>query len=240
MATRKPATCLFLPGRTSNYASTPDAAVLDVSGSIDIIASFTVDKGIGFTGGAKTLVAKYNAGNNNRAYRFVVVSGGTLRLTLSANGTAATDATSSTAMTQGNGTAIWARATWVQATGVVQFFTAAYSDTVPTVWTQLGTDQSIVLASLFNSNQAVTIGASDGGGSLPFLGEIYRTIIKNGVGGTTVFDANFSTHPSGSTTFAEGANNATVTINTSGSPAAAIVGRSTATGRQTAQTRALI
>lgn len=56
--TKAPLTCLWLPGVNSNYASTPNAAALNVAGNLDVTVDFTV----GATGAVQILVGKDQSG----------------------------------------------------------------------------------------------------------------------------------------------------------------------------------
>jgi hypothetical protein len=94
----------------------------------------------------------------------------------------------------------------------VTYYTAPDSSSEPS-WTgqELGTAQSTTPSNIYSSNSQLEIGSNLGGGS-PLTGTIYRAIVRSGIGGTTVFDANFATAAADALAFNESSNNATVTI----------------------------
>jgi hypothetical protein len=129
-----------------------------------------------------------------------------------------------------DGQAGWVRATLDLDNGAgsyeLKFWTAPDSITVPTSWTQLGvTRTGTAIVSLVNSSEQLSIGPG-------LAGKFYRAIVRNGIGGTVVFDADFTTGiiDGDQTSFVESSTNAaTVTIN-----------RSTSDRKSVAVTRPLI
>ena len=104
---------------------------------------------------------------------------------------------------------------------VVTFLTATDGSTFTTLGTATGTVTSLLGTTATNLQFNVSQGGSE------FAGKLYRFIVRNGIGGTTVFDADFTTGiTSGAqTTFTESsANAATVTISraTSGRKSVAV------------------
>jgi hypothetical protein len=149
-----------------------------------------------------------------------------LRLALSGDGSVAINANSTVAVPNINNPQ-WLRMTWNQTTKAVQFFTAPASPTPPSSWTQLGTDLTTSITSIFGSTEPLRIGFNLSVSEY-YKGEYHRFIMKNGIGGTTVADVNFMEQRPGATSFTESSSNAgVVTISASGSPAAAIIGRTT-------------
>jgi hypothetical protein len=96
----------------------------------------------------------------------------------------------------------------------VNYYTAPDSSSEPS-WTgrELGTAQSTTPSSIYSSNSQLEIGTNLNGGS-PFGGTIYQAIIRSGIGGTTVFDANFTNATADALAFTESGSGATVTITT--------------------------
>jgi hypothetical protein len=210
---------LVLPGVAGNYASAPDSAELSITGDIDLQARLSPHALTGFP----TILAKDNAATGNRGYRLLFLSTGELQLALSSNGTALSTATSSVPANISLLSFGWVRVTWRQSDGRVQFFTAPDAE-VP-VFTQLGTAGSIAIASIFDNNAAVEVGSRNAGAADPFNGIIHRAIIRNGIDGPVVFDADFTKQPKGTTSFTEDSvNAATVTVNQSGDLPARITG----------------
>jgi len=222
---------LYLPGATSNYASTPDTQELDITGDIDIqvrVALSTLTN--------HALVSKWSGGLS-RAYVFYVGGDSNLYFETTPDGsfgarvTAGTTATISSAGVTA-GTTVWLRVTRDVDNGsgsnVTAFYWAADSDSVPSLWTQIGSSVTKAgTTSIYAGIDRLTLGQSDSNNSNPLTGRFYRCIIRNGIGGTNVFDADFTTGiTSGAqTTFTESsANAATVTINraTSGRKSVAV------------------
>jgi hypothetical protein len=205
---------LSLPGVAGNYASTPDAAALDITGDIDIRVRVAMDDWTLSAGQA--LVSKYIGADFDRSWWLSVSLSGTLQLQWSTLGTAATLATvfSTAAVPAADGAEIWVRATLDVDNGAggntVQFFTSADGLT----WTQLGAD--VITAgttSIRSGNAELRVGQRSDANS-PAAGKFYRAQVLNGIGGTVVFDADFTQQTIGATTFTESSSNAaTVTIN---------------------------
>jgi hypothetical protein len=227
---------LYLPAGNvaGNYISSPSAAALNITSDIDLVAYIAPDSWTPtYANSDMAIISKYDNTTNQRSYYFTLktsasgASSGKLGLILSTTGsTSATQALSSVTPGFTDGTGYWVRVTWRASDGRVQFFTSNdVSTTAPgsVIWTQLGTNQSIVIASIFTGTAELEIGASaQGTASTYFVGKVYRAAVYNGIAGTLAFDANFATHNvstanwsnAAKTTFAEGsANAATVTIN---------------------------
>jgi hypothetical protein len=197
----------FLPGVSGNYASTPDASPLDITGDIDLrakiaLVSWSSTPGI-------SLISKINGSNTNTAYEFRIQANGTFRLLLNA-GTGNVTVVSSAATGFAANAVEWVRVTWKQSTGTTTFYTS----TDGTTWTQLGTTQTLSVPSIANVTTEVEIGSYANGTQVFGPITFYRAQIYNGIAGTLVFDANFATKPVGANTFTESSSNAaTVTIN---------------------------
>lgn len=176
-------TYLNMPNTNLNYASTPDVAANSIASDIDLrmklaMTSWTASDGF---------AAKWDS-TNQAAYRFYC-SAGPLAFELSADGVNGLNATSSVGTGFTAGTTHWVRATWRNSDNRVQFFTSEDG----TNWTQLGTDQSINLAGIFNSNQALVLGAAiSAGNSLMLAGKIYYFELRSGIDGTIVQSVDFS------------------------------------------------
>lgn len=214
-----------LPAINGNSITTPTANALNITGDIDIMTLAAPNAVV--PGANATFLSKYNAGTSNRAYELAVSSTGFPQTTLSLAGTVAVSATCSVRLPDDFVGGRWIRTTWRQSDGRVQWFVAPFTLEEPASWTQLGADGAIAIASIFQSNTSLIVGGRDGGNNQKFFGKFWRAILKSGIGGTIVFDARFFQQPAGTTSFTESSvNAATVTINQSGLPAAAIIGRS--------------
>ncbi len=177
---------LALPGTSGNYASTPDAAGLDIVGDIDIRARVAAAD---WSPAAESyIVAKWTTTGNQRSYALTLDTTGALILRWSADGTAVLSA-SSTA----NLSALAANATkWIRATldvndgggnRVITFYTSDDG----TTWTQLGaTVTTAGTTSIFASTAVLELGSHTGGTAGLFAGKLFRAEVRSGIGGTAV------------------------------------------------------
>lgn len=130
---------------------------------------------------------------NIRGFRIFLSTTGNFHLAISSDGTAANSTTvqsSATIASAGytNNQCFWARFTWRASDGRVQFFTAADSVTEPTSWTQLGTNQTIAYAQIYNAAGAIWFGQNTlittESEREPFYGRIYDANIRRTIDGS--------------------------------------------------------
>ncbi len=214
---------LYLPGVAGNYASVPDSAALDITGDIDIRVRCALED---WSGAARETFAE-KWGNTSWAFTKDPAAG-KLRLDWTESGLTQKAATSTTAMTFSSLQDKWVRVTLDVDNGAGGNTVSFYTSDDGATWTLLGTPvvQAGVTSLNVNSEQ-VEIGALNTN-SLLLKGRVYRAQIRNGIDGTVVLDANFTTGitSGGQTSFVESSSNAaTVTINrsTSGRKAVAVV-----------------
>jgi hypothetical protein len=212
-------TYLYLPGVTSNMATSPDSAALSITGDLDLRVKVALDD---WTPAANTIVISKAQTLSTLSYSLAVQTDGKLNFLASTNGsTWGTNAVSSVATGVADGATKWIRATFDVDNGAggrdVQFFTSDDG----TNWTQLGT--TITTAGTFsiidNSSQ-LEIGSAVAGSNSLSRGKFFRAQVRNGINGTVAFDANFESSITSlnQASFTESsANAATVTINRSGS-----------------------
>jgi hypothetical protein len=219
---------LYLPGVTDSV-TTPDAAPLRITGDIECVARVALDD---WSPAANAQIVARDE-SANRSYQFIVTTTGAMRIVWSSDGTTVTSNTSSADLAStANGTALWLRWRFDVDNGAsgrtATYWWAADQATEPTSWTQLGTDVTQAgVTSIFAGTAKLAIGGA-ALTSTPMVGKVYGAIVRNGIGGTTVLDANFTTGitSGGQTSFTESSSNAaTVTINrsTSGRKAVAVV-----------------
>ena len=212
-------TYLYLPGIASNYASTPDAAALDIAGDIDVRVKVALDD---WTPSVQSgFMSKWTPTGNQRSWRFSVVSNGSLQAEWSADGTSSSIAHTSSAVAGiSDGTTKWIRWTLDVDNGASGYDSKFWTSDDGINWTQLGTTQTgVATTSIFASTAILEIGTSLSGGTHS-RGKFFRAQVLNGIGGTVAFDANFETSITSllQTSFTESSTNAaTVTINRSGS-----------------------
>jgi len=206
---------LYLPGVAGNFALTATSAALQVTGNIEIVMRFSLDS--------------YNLGPGvEQMIRYddtiwLVATSGTFALSIRlASGPQFGIAGAAVPFSNGQGG--WLRIRRTASTGAVQFAYATDSPNEPTAWTNLATTGAQPAGNLVYTGAAPVYTGS----VFDPAGKFYRHIVRNGIGGPVVYDANFSTGiTSGSqVTFTESSTNAaTVTINrfTSGRKAVAVV-----------------
>ena len=215
---------LYLPGVAGNHASTPDSAALDITGDLDLIAWCALDD---WTPAVSSVLISKILGAGTSSYELLIRPGGFVQLRWSADGTTILTRNSTVALTTTDGTPTYVRATLDVDNGAGGHDVTFYTSPDLVTWTPIGTVVTTAgVTSVFASTANLFVGSRSDTGS-PATGKFYRAIVRNGIGGTTVFDADFTTGiTSGAqTTFTESsANAATVTINraTSGRKSVAV------------------
>lgn len=176
---------LYLFG-SAGYVSTPDAPANSITGDIDIVVRVSLAD----WAQQQALAAKYVPSGGNRAWQFLVRTGGTLQLTGSQDGSSQDAAISSTSTGFSAGTTHWVRVTWRNSDNRTQFFTSNddVNDPAAVTWTQLGTDQTLNLTGLYDASVPVLLGISNPTDipNLQMAGSIYYFELRNGIGGTVV------------------------------------------------------
>lgn len=176
---------LFLSGTSGDYASTPDAAALDIVGDIDLRARVALDD---WTPAAEsTLIAKYTATGNQRSYGLAVTTTGALILRWSEDGTAEKTETSSAVTGFTNGATHWVRATLDVDDGAGDAQARFYTSDDGVTWTQLGATQPVgATTSIFASTAVLEIGTQTGGTVNRTAGKFFRGQVLSGIAGTAV------------------------------------------------------
>lgn len=171
---------LLLNGIAGNEVFTPHTAALAITSDIFFKAKLFKPSWNGAT--VNTVIGKNLAGAA-RAYALSVAAGGTLTMTLSVDGSAINNIGSVDVVpwafntTPGIG---WIGGTWRASDGRVQFFTAL--DASGRLWTQLGTDKTIAIASIFNAATApLEVGARVNGNSEVTFGRIMYAAVGSGL-----------------------------------------------------------
>jgi hypothetical protein len=222
---------LYLPGVAGNYASTPDANALDITGDIDIRVRVALDDWSAVT---QEFVAKFDGPTGSgRSYLFRTSSGVANRLEFAwqDSGTASVrTATSGANVSFANGAVGWVKCTFDADNGAsgftARFYTAPDQATEPTVWTQLGTDVTAATVATIATGTFPLVVGSGNTASRAMAGKFYRAIVRDGINGTTVFDADFTQGiTSGAQTTFTATTGQTVTINrsTAGRKSVAVV-----------------
>ena len=221
---------LYLPGVNSNNAYIPDAAALDITGDIEIVCRTALDDWT--PSGTQTHVARQTLVDPNRGWSFNTVNtSGALQLVWWPTGSGASGISkvSTANLPSVDGTTYWLKATLDVDNGAsgntVRFYYAADQPTEPSSWTQLGADVVTAgVTSLPDITSRLYAGFTDGATS--YSGKLYRAIVRNGIGGSTVADIDFTTGiTSGAQASFTCTTGQTVTINrsTSGRKSVAVV-----------------
>lgn len=214
---------IALPGVAGNYLSVPDAAPLRITGDLEIVVRRQLADWTPATW--QTLACRWVPAADQSFVLLVQATTGCIQLSLSSTGANQFDGLSTAAPPFTDGNAGWIKATWRASDGRVQFFTAADQPTEPGSWTQLGADRTAAAGSIFAGTSPFMSGAYGNGTINPATGCELRTILRNGINGTTVLDVDTSVLTSGSATSFTATTGQTVTINRSatGRKAVAVV-----------------
>jgi hypothetical protein len=165
-----------LKDAVAGHLSTIDSAANSITSDIELRAKISA---YSYTPtNAMTIAAKFGSAST-KAYQLRIMANGTLRLTLSQDGSSSSFASSSISLPFRPGQPTWIKATWRASDGKVQFFTSPDQVT----WTQLGSDQTIALASIADTASNLRIGSTDLANTDPFIGKVYETQIRRGIGG---------------------------------------------------------
>lgn len=211
-----------LPGTTGNYLSTPDSAALEITGDIEIVARVSANDWTPST--QRVIVSKWTN------YALVVrATTGYLGFSHNNGGEIASDTT--VAHNFIDGTTYWIKFTLDINNGagsrVASYYYAADQETEPTSWTLIQQRTIAGTLVLQDSSAKLFLGALDAS-SQYWAGNFKRAIIRNGIGGTKVFDTGGVDVPLVTTATAYKATSGqTVTIHRSGSPSTLLVKRTT-------------
>ncbi|MDQ7910259.1 hypothetical protein RB614_37775 [Phytohabitans sp. ZYX-F-186] len=178
---------LSLPGSSGNYANTPDAAALDITGDLDIRVKIAPDD---WTPAAnQRLVAKYLSTGNQRSYLLSLLTTGAISLTWSADGTSTTltETSSADLSALAGGAVKWVRATLDVDDGASDAVANFYTSDDGVTWTTLGVAQMVgATTSIFAGTATLELGSRDGGTDGLFAGKIYEAVVTDGIGGSEV------------------------------------------------------
>lgn len=204
---------LYLSSTAGSYASTPDNAVLDITGDFDLRADVAAADWT--PAGNATLIGKWVNAGNQLSYALLIHSTGVLQVFWTTTGApgSAVSAASTAFIPVANGARLAVRASVDVNNGAGGNTTTFY--TAPTIagpWTQLGNPVTNVgVSSVFSGSAPLEVGSFDNGTTATFTGSIYAAEVYNSVG-TVVANPNFAAQPSGTTSFVDAAGR-TWTIN---------------------------
>lgn len=186
---------LYLPGIAQNYAWSAADAAMKVTGAIDVRGVVVMDN---YTPAANaTTGGRWVNTTPDRSYRLEVTNAKLLLLRISPDGVANDSIASSAVIPAANLAQIAIKATWRPSDQRVQFFTSTdYNPDRDTgTWTQLGTDRTMpgAPASIFPGTAAMEMGATQGATQGFWPGRLLRWQVFDGIGGTKVYDADYTT-----------------------------------------------
>jgi hypothetical protein len=199
---------LDLPEGSSGYATTPDAAALDITGDIDVRIDGTFSNWGDPNGSSSDhveLIGKLDAAPQKSWA--LSVRGYALYFEWSANGTDVLSASSTVPLPAGPNTRLAIRATLDVDNGAgghtVTFYTA---DTMSGTWAQLGDAVTgSGTTSIAATTAALKIGDATPTDYATAQGTCYAAQVRNGIGGTIVANPDFSAQAAGTTSFADSA-----------------------------------
>jgi len=198
-----------LPGVAGNYLSVPDAANLRITGDIELVSRISATD---WTPTAFQCAIAKRTGGGARSYALGGSTAGYLVFSFSLDGTTVIDVFSSVVASFTDGASMWVKATRRSSDGRVQFFYATDAPNEPSSWTQLGADVSSTSGSIFSGTAPIEIGSYGAGAAGSWAGAPRRSIIRDGIGGTTVLDVDPANKPFGADSWVC-ATGQTVTVN---------------------------
>jgi hypothetical protein len=219
---------LFCPNAASNGASTPDAALHDISTDLELVAQVAASD---YTPAADmTVASKWTESGNQRTALLRITTGGLLSLLWSDNGTNVLSKNSTVALSTTDGDIVAVKATLEVDNGAaghdVKFWTSTDFDPVTGVgtWAQLGaTVTTGSTTSVFNGTGQFRVSGQNLGAAQPFDGKVFYADMKNGIGGAVVARFRPEDALDNEATSWQGEFGETWTVNQSGSPAATLV-----------------
>ena len=186
-------------GDGGDYASTPNATALHVTGSLEARIGLMLSDW-----GPCTFAGRWGS-SGTPAWIWGILDDGTLQFGWhDSSGTDHNAISTASLPYQPGATAV--RVTLNTSTGAVSFYYAAGQSIDPGSWTQLGSTVSGTGATAAAGDQPLIVGYSAYGGVMAnLLGDVYDFRLYNGIGGTVVADAGFSAQPGGTTSWTDSA-----------------------------------
>jgi hypothetical protein len=186
-----PAPGLQLPGTSGNYASTPDTAVLDIVGDIELQIDATFAEGD--IGAFRALISKYLAAGDQRSWVLQLTTTNNIQLAWTTAGTLATltSMTTTQALSLEDGERIAIRVILDVNDGaggrIAYFYTAP---TIDGPWTLFETVTDVGTTSIHSGSANVNITGTDNGTLFPLEGVVHAAKIISDPFGTPVEVAN--------------------------------------------------
>jgi hypothetical protein len=170
---------LDFPGSAGNSASVPDAAALDITGDITLIADVALDDWS--PSATQLIMGKWQVGGQ-LSYKLEVSTAGAVVLSWTTAGATAITATSTallSSLAAGERRAL--RADLDVTNGANRVATIWTAPTYAGPWTQLGSTITSTITSIFASSSMFQMGLGSGGF---FAGKLYYAQVRNGMSNT--------------------------------------------------------
>lgn len=196
-------TYLESTGDVADFASTPDTAVLDITGDLDLRVEAEADW---YAIGAQSLLGKWEATGSQKAY-MLRLENGSLVLHHSTDGFTGGAFAQQLPMLPRRAAL---RATLDIDNGAggrtVRFY---WARTIAGPWTEFGTPQTLAgTTATFASTAPLKVAPADLTVAIqrfPFTGKAYKAEVRSGINGTIVANPDFTAQASGTTSFADSA-----------------------------------
>lgn len=194
---------MVLDGSAGAYADSPDHVDFDITGDIDIRAQIRADDWT--PASAQVLVGKFVEAGNQRSWKFMLDTTGTLRLRFSQDGVSTASSASTVPLPDPGGNPRAVRVTLDADNGAAgRTITFYYGPDIDGPWTQLGTPvTSAGVVTMFSGTAPVEIGSMNAGANERFIGTVYAAQIYSGIAGVLRGNPNFQAQPPGTTVFVD-------------------------------------
>lgn len=174
---------MYVPGVNGNYVSIPDNPSLNITGDIELVARASP--------ASWTPTTYCTLAQKNNIWYFRLSTAGKLEFVWN-NGTAYQIKNTTQSIPIAAGVAAWVKTTFTVATGQARFYYATDQATEPSVWTELTAPSAFGATTMVAGAGVLGLG-SNAGGTEPWVGGMYRFIVRNGIAGPTVVDVDFTT-----------------------------------------------
>lgn len=199
-----PSTYLTLNGSTTSYASTPDAAALDITSDIDLRTEIELADWSSTL--SQTLISKWDAPGGQRSYMLRVFNN---QLVIGWSTDGVTELFAAVVAPAGMPRRVALRATLDVDNGAGGYTATFYwSSSITGPWTQFGTVTGVGVTSIFGGTAHLQTGTYDATSATiryPAAGTGLRYEVRSGVGGTVVANPDFTIQTPGATSFTDGA-----------------------------------
>lgn len=196
-------------GTLPNYASTPDASVLDITGDLDVRAEISTQWwGLGDV--SRSVMSKWDPAGNQRSWDLRMYLD-QLRFTWSSDGTSAGSVTVNATMPRLPRRAAIRATVDVNNGAGAAVATVYWAESLDGPWYLIFAYTHSTTSSVYASTAPLRIAGNDPTTTpprMPFAGEVHRCEVRNGIGGTIVASPDFRALDPGATAFTDSAGRA--------------------------------